>query len=302
LVIGNRYSLWSEVWKFKTGIESANLLNPPDKSINQPTTIKFKWYEVFGAKLYQLQISKNDLFTDLVYSMDSLNASEQYVEKLEPEELYYWRVRAWNDESYGTSQWSDIWTFTTGKVTLVLRSPKTGSTGVNIPSVLFWYPATAAEYYHLQVAKDENFANIIFEKDSINDTKWTLTPTDVTVNTDYYWHVKAICKQYTIPWSDTWHFTTASTSINESKLFSSVKLYPNPTDKCAELSIDYPETCLAKILITTANGKIVKTDMLQLSQGNTLYEINAEHLNSGSYYITIITPSGYITRELIVVK
>ncbi|MEI6090660.1 MAG: T9SS type A sorting domain-containing protein [bacterium] len=302
LVVGQRFGLWSEIRSFKSGIQSANLLNPPDKSKDQSTTIKFRWYEVIGSKFYQLQISKNELFTDMVYSMDSLTKTEQYVEELEPEILYYWRVRAWNEESFGTSQWSNVWTFTTGKVTLVLRNPKTGSTGVNIPTLLLWFPATTAEYYNLQVATDEDFVNVIFDKDSIVDTKWTLSKADLEVSTDYFWRVKGVSKQYTTPWSETWHYTTAATSVKECELFSSIKLYPNPTGNNAELIINYAETCDAKIQITTAEGKIIKTDPIRLSQGETRYEINAEHLTSGTYYITIITPSGFITRELVVIK
>ncbi|MEI6090835.1 MAG: T9SS type A sorting domain-containing protein [bacterium] len=302
LVVGTRVGLWSEVWKFKTGIQSAELLNPPDKSIDQPTTIKFKWYEVVGAKFYQLQISKNDNFTDLVYSMDSLSKAEQYVEDLEPEILYYWRVRAWNMESYGTSQWSQVWTFTTGQVTLILRNPKTGTAGVAIPTVLTWFTATTAEYYHLQVAKDADFANIICDKDSIYKTEYTLPITDVTVSTNYFWHVKGVSKTYATPWSDTWQFTTGEVSVKESPLFTSIKLYPNPTGSKAELSINYAETSDAKILISTAEGKIIKTDVIRLLVGETRYEIDTEHLTSGSYYITIVTPSGYVTRELVVVK
>ncbi|MEI6089994.1 MAG: T9SS type A sorting domain-containing protein [bacterium] len=302
LVVGARVGLWSEIWSLKTGIETTGLLNPPDKSIDQPTTLKFKWYEVVGAKFYQLQISKNEQFTDLVYSMDSLTKAEQYVEDLEPERLYYWRVRVWNEESFGTSQWSTVWTFRTGVVTLVLRNPKSGSTGVNIPVLLTWYGVTTADYYHLQVASDAGFANIVFNKDSIYDTKWTLSKTEVAVSTDYYWHVKGVSKQYSTPWSDTWQLQTGTVSVKESELFSSIKLYPNPTGSKAELRVNYSEACDAKIFITTAEGKIIKTDVIRLLLGETRYEIDAEHLTSGSYYITIITPSGYITRELVVTK
>jgi photosystem II stability/assembly factor-like uncharacterized protein len=302
LIVGTRFGLWSEIWSFKTGIQSTSLLNPPDKSTNQPTTIKFKWYEVVGAEFYQLQISKNENFTDLVYSTDSLSKTEQYVPDLEPEQLYFWRVRAWNVESYGTSQWSSVWTFTTGKVTLVLRNPKSGTTGVSIPTLLTWFAATTSEYYHLQVAKDSGFENIIFNKDSIYDTKITLSKNDLEINTSYFWRVRGVSKIYTTDWSETWQLTTGNISVKESELFSSIKLYPNPTGANAELHINYAEACDAKIVISTVEGKIIKSDAIRLVQGETRYEINSEHLNSGTYYITIITPSGYITRELVVIK
>ncbi len=302
LLVSQRVGLWSEIWQFKTGIESANLLNPPDKSVDQPTALRFRWYEVVGAKFYQLQISKNEQFTDLVYSMDSLIKFEQYVEKLEPEILYYWRVRVWNDESYGTSQWSSVWTFTTGKVTLILRNPKTGTLDVNIPTLLTWFAATTAEYYNLQVANDVVFANIVFDKDSIFATKITLTETDLSVSSTYYWRVKGISKQYTTPWSETWHFKTSAVSVEDNVKLSSIKLYPNPTGSGAELSINYNETCDAKILITTAEGKLIRSDEIRLLQGDNRYAIETEHLASGSYYISIVTPSGIITRELVVVR
>ncbi|MEI6091637.1 MAG: T9SS type A sorting domain-containing protein [bacterium] len=302
LIVGQRFGLWSDVWSFKTGLQSANLLNPPDKSFDQPNALKFKWYDVVGVKFYQLQISKNETFTDLVYSTDSLTKAEQYVEDLEPEILYYWRVRAWNDESYGTSQWSQVWTFTTGQVTLVLRNPKSGSSGVPIPTLLTWFKASSAEYYYLQIARSADFGNIIFDKDSIYENQYLLSKTDVEVSTNYFWRVKGISKTYTTPWSETWQFTTGEVSVKESELFSSIKLYPNPTGNKAELIINYAETCDGKILISTTEGKIIRTDVIQLLNGETRYEIDTEKLTSGTYYITIIKPSGFITRELVVVK
>jgi hypothetical protein len=77
--------------------------------------INFKWYPVIGAEYYQLQISKNDNFTDVVYSKDSITATEKFVPALEEDILYYWRVRVWNTESIGTAYWSEVWAFTTGE-------------------------------------------------------------------------------------------------------------------------------------------------------------------------------------------
>jgi hypothetical protein len=165
-----------------------------------------------------------------------------------------------------------------------------------------WYQATTAEYYHLQVANDAGFANMIFDKDSIYDTKWTLTKKDLAVNTNYYWRVKGVSDKYTTPWSEIWQFTTGETSVNESELFNSIKLYPNPTNGKAELSINYKENCDAEIQISTAGGKIIKSSAIHLIAGEMRYEIDSIKLNSGTFYITIITPSGYITRELVVVK
>ncbi|MEI6089996.1 MAG: T9SS type A sorting domain-containing protein [bacterium] len=302
IVIGTRVGLWSEIWSFKTGIETTALMNPPNKSVDRPTTIKFKWFEILGAEYYQLQISKNEQFKDMVYSTDSIIEAEQYIDDLEPETTYFWHVRGWNKESVGTLQWSPVWTFTTAKVSLILRNPKTRSTDLPIPLLLLWYVAVPPEYYHLQVASDKDFSNIVFEKDSIFDTKYWLTKSDVAVYSEYFWRVKGVSEHYTTAWSDVWQFTTGAVSVKECEQFSSIKLYPNPTGSKAELSINYEENCDATIFITTAEGKIIKSEPLRLLMGETRYEIDTEKLSSGSYYITIITSSGYVTRELVVIK
>ncbi len=95
------------------------LIYPENTQKGLSEEINFKWYPVAGAEYYQLQISKNDNFTNLVYSMDSITTTEHNVPDLEKDILYYWRVRVWNPECIGTAFWSEVWTF------------KTGTSGVN---------------------------------------------------------------------------------------------------------------------------------------------------------------------------
>ncbi len=105
---------WSKIWQFETAMEDLILIYPENNQTGLEQEIKFKWSDVIGAEYYQLQISKNDQFTNLVYSMDSLTTTEQTVGDLEAQTLYYWRVRVWNEESIGTEYWSEVWTFTAG--------------------------------------------------------------------------------------------------------------------------------------------------------------------------------------------
>jgi hypothetical protein len=90
-----------------------SLIYPANAQTGLGQAINFKWSEVIEGKYYQLQISKNEQFTDLVYSKDSLTTTEHYVPDLEPQTLYYWRVRVWNEESIGSAIWSEVWTFET---------------------------------------------------------------------------------------------------------------------------------------------------------------------------------------------
>ncbi|MEI6090253.1 MAG: T9SS type A sorting domain-containing protein [bacterium] len=115
---GDTLGYWSEIWQFKTRMSDMLLMYPENTQTGLAQEINFKWYPVIGAEYYQLQISKNDQFTNMVYSKDSITATEKLVPDLEKDILYYWRVRVWNTESIGTAYWSEVWTFRTGETSV----------------------------------------------------------------------------------------------------------------------------------------------------------------------------------------
>jgi alpha-tubulin suppressor-like RCC1 family protein len=112
---GDTLGYWSEIWQFKTRMSDMLLMYPENTQTGLAQEINFKWYPVIGAEYYQLQISKNEQFTNMVYSKDSITTTEHFVPDLEKDILYYWRVRVWNTESIGTAYWSEVWTFRTGE-------------------------------------------------------------------------------------------------------------------------------------------------------------------------------------------
>jgi hypothetical protein len=119
---GDTLGYWSKVWQFNTGMSNIGLIYPANNDIGLENEINFKWNSVIGAEYYQLQISKNNQFTNLVFSKDSIKTTEIFVPDLEPEVNYFWRVRVWNEESIGTAFWSDVWTFTTGTSSVIEES------------------------------------------------------------------------------------------------------------------------------------------------------------------------------------
>ena len=122
------------------------LIYPPNTQTGLGEEINFKWSDVVGAEYYQLQISKNDQFTDLVYSKDSISTTEKLVSNLEKDILYYWRVRVWNTESIGTAYWSEVWTFRTGS-----SSVSDGSNSIQI------IPNPAGDFITVTLKPSEGF-------------------------------------------------------------------------------------------------------------------------------------------------
>jgi len=58
-----------------------------------------------------LQVSENSTFSNYFYNQGRLTNTDQQISGLSNSKTYYWRVNASN--SYGTSDWSSVWLFTT---------------------------------------------------------------------------------------------------------------------------------------------------------------------------------------------
>jgi len=109
--VDGRYSLWSESWSFTTVLDKPELSAPKNLEDNQEILLELSWTPVFGTEFYELQVSGNSQFTDIVFANDSIYDTSMEVENLSYNKKYYWQVRAKNEK--GASQWSEFWDFTT---------------------------------------------------------------------------------------------------------------------------------------------------------------------------------------------
>ncbi len=191
---------------------------PPDKVVlstplnnsfyNPYENVSFSWQPSSRAWDYTIQISKNSDFTQIIYSLTQNNTSLTLTNTVfEPSTTYYWRVKSSNN--LGDGQWSDIWTFTitnyrTGQVSL--KSPANASILNTRNFQVMWNSAYLATAYNLQVSTDPNFNNLLFNKDNITDTKYTLTSIPFSHNNTYYWRVRGKNSQGYGKWSDPWNF------------------------------------------------------------------------------------------------
>jgi predicted phage tail protein len=108
----NGSSGWSNVWSITTiAPTSPSLSSPINGAIAQPVSLGLSWSASGGATGFNLQVSLNSSFTNFVLNQSGLTSLNQQISGLSAQTTYYWRVSAVN--SYGTSGWSDTWTFTT---------------------------------------------------------------------------------------------------------------------------------------------------------------------------------------------
>lgn len=185
----------------------------------------FSWNMVGGAGAYVIQVSTNASFAHFAINEKVTASSYMTSFDLEPETLYFWRVRAENEEGPGT--WSQSWSFETTVVEKAVLVPpivatpdgEEGEGGIR----LSWNAVSDADLYEIQVSKTKTFPGTSLEKiNSVTTLEVTTTSAEVKLAAGtYYWRVRAKNEKGTSDWSkgDHW-FTIAELNILKNVVFN----------------------------------------------------------------------------------
>ena len=203
-------------------------LSPENEATGISQLPLFEWSEVEGASSYSLMVATDPDFENIVIFEEGLLETEYQVPasyELAPSTVHYWKANATDGEQ--TSPWSYVWSFTTGGdlPSPTLSSPPNYASEIPTSVKFEWEPQVAAENYQLQIARNEEFSNIVYDQ--------MLTVSQVTVGLEryssYYWRVKAFNPSSESDWSELWHFTTGSLFIiGEGTTYNSNSSYPAP--------------------------------------------------------------------------
>jgi hypothetical protein len=193
-------------WSLIPPLAAPVLSAPANSAVDQSTNINLQWNPVTGATSYKVQLTTDQTFTTQVSEFGPISQTSFYISGLAVSTTYYWRVNASNST---TSPWSAIWSFTTGSgilVAPVLYSPLNGAQGEGLQQDLIWYQVVGADSYQLQVSTVQDFTSTVVDQNAMYG--WVTLP--LSLNTTYYWHVRATRNGAFSEWSATWQFTTIS--------------------------------------------------------------------------------------------
>ncbi len=109
--IDDRHSYWSETWNIRTLMGPTFLSKPDNNSTGLNLAVRLEWDATKGAELYHVQVSKSNVFDNLLFEDDKLQLLRYNISGLETKTTYYWRAKAYNDET--GNDWSDTWNFRT---------------------------------------------------------------------------------------------------------------------------------------------------------------------------------------------
>lgn len=196
-------SAYSNVFAFTTILAAPVLASPTNNQTQVSLTPTLSWNAVAGATSYQVQVSTNNTFTNIVQDY-TVNTTSKTISELNSKSIYYWRVRGFNINSNG--QFSNAFKFTTMLGKVVLNTPTNGAQGIIAASgTLKWQSLTGATSYDLLVSTNQDLSAPII---NINVATTTYNYNGLNNNTTYYWAVKGRDADGPGAISDTWNFGT----------------------------------------------------------------------------------------------
>ena len=222
---------WSNVWTFRTATEDS-LSSPSTVSpfeftgVHPPNGVQLTWNKVSEADSYQVSISANRSFDQLIAKIDINNDTTFNFAELDYKNFYYWRVSAINSKTQ--SAWSSVRSFYTYLEIPEIVYPVDNSVGIPYEGKLAWNYIDTNNYFRIQISKNSEFneANIVLELDSIRKFShdFFLEP-----NQSYFMRIRTYDYFNRSVWSEPISFTTGNTTNVYDILHNyGIAVFPNP--------------------------------------------------------------------------
>jgi hypothetical protein len=283
-------SQWSEIWMFKTSHKdnSVLLLKPGNDELQVPVSGKLEWIAISDINYYQIQVSEKSDFQTFVY--DETNITKNYFDYsgLKLNRQYFWKTRFVRNNE--TSNWSDIWVFTTAAPDSLpipaLKTPSDGKIGALINGALTWAAIPNAQTYQISLSKNRNFNTIFLKNSDIVETMFIYS--NLEYNQTYYWRVSAVADNRKSSWTAERSFLT--------ELEMPVILYPenNSTEQpydsgllwsvSEDISLYHIQIALDSAFsdIKTEAGNIYEMSFDYNLSGNTTYFCRVKSYNDSN--------------------
>ena len=189
-----------------------------------------------------------------------------------------------------------------------LLSPADESTGVSTIPDLRWNLVAGTAAYHLQVSQNNDFSELLFEKDDVLAVTWRTGQLDPFVT--YHWRVRATNSAGAGEWSQAFMFTTGATAVNIEEEVTEMpdeyflgSNYPNPFNPQTTIRFGLPEAGFVTLDVFDMLGRRVATLVNStMAAGYHTVTFGSMSLSSGIYFYRISAGEFHQVRKMMMMK
>ena len=170
-----------------------------------------------------------------------------------------------------------------------------------------WERVPDATTYHLQVATDPEFNNLVFEDSTLTEPNAEVGPLAYSVT--HYWRIRAKNAGGIGPWSNRRSFVVAvGTSVVEREegiphVYALYQNYPNPFNPTSTIRFDLPEPVYITLTVFDVQGKAVATLVDgSMAAGSYTITFDAGKLPSGLYLYQLRSSRWTQTKKMLLVR
>jgi hypothetical protein len=277
---GNKSSNWSNIWIFTTvapdSLPVPQMKNPVDGKIGVPINGSLTWSAIPNAQSYQISLSINRNFNTIFLKNSDIIETMFIYSNLEFNQTYYWRVSALADNAKST--WTTERSFLTELEMPVILFPYNNSIDQLSDGGILWSVSDDIALYHVQIATDSLFGNIISEGDNLYEMNYAY---NLPIDTTYFCRVKSYNDSNQSRWSKVVKFATKNTTdVKDEEFSNSVYIFPNPAKDC----IYFKPFEGYRILILNTIGEIV---LIAEPSVSAVQRVDISKLPAGLYFIKI---------------
>lgn len=187
-----------------------------------------------------------------------------------------------------------------------LETPEYDAKDVERTPTLVWSPANRAETYHLQVSDTDDFSELLYNVEDIEETEFEIEDS-LEEGVTYFWRVRGKNFKGYGDWPALMKFTTTPpTYATSEELPSRVMLlqnYPNPFNPVTTIGYQLPVESPVLLEVYNMLGQKVATLVdEQVSAGHHNVIFDSESLSSGVYIYRLEAAGTVLSRRMTILK
>jgi len=247
----NTVTVTTKIPKFSTTAPPPSHQSPSNGA-TVSTTPTIRWSSVPDADAYGLYISEPPYGSSNLVVDTTVYGTSYPVPSgvLDPRVLYYWNMNSYNDAGWGDC--SSSWSFTT-ETPISIPDPPTpqspgssyepGPTISTLTPLFWWTDVDDADEYAFSVSKyPYGSSNVIYNKQGLTSTSWTIPPGYLEEGEKYRWNMQAHNSAGWSEVSSTLHFQTSGVTDAEIVSYSPSSLTEVEVGKSISLSVTIKNT------------------------------------------------------------